>query len=381
VCHTTLRYHTYMKRLGELLLEKGAVTVAELHTALEACQRSGGRLGTHLLRFGFVRERELLEALAEQYGVSFVPESLLLKADVAVAEAIPIDMARRLQAIPFDLLQGKLQVAMMNPRDAAALEEIGSHCGRMVEAHVATESAVAKALTRHSGGMFELANDVESEVPKTEWDELWEGARVGSQEMLEIAAETGTTSGRRLQLATYPGLAPLVEASIPPSDTTVDEATFSKMLLETSSRDEVGELLLRHLACFLTRLALFAVHKERIVGWMAKGESVVVDDVQSLSMPLDLPSVFQNLGRGGAYHVGTLPEGEANLAIARCLGEPPPAEVIALPVRVRDRAVAFTVGDVPGRPALSVPIQNLLNAVSKAGVAFEILLLRGKLQS
>ena len=72
-----------MRRLGELLLEKGAIAIAELHTALEACHRTGGRLGTQLLRFGFVDERALLEALSEQHGVPSVPESVLLKASVS----------------------------------------------------------------------------------------------------------------------------------------------------------------------------------------------------------------------------------------------------------------------------------------------------------
>ena len=45
-----------MKRLGEILLERGAIAITELHTCLEACHHSGGRLGTQLLKFGFVDE-------------------------------------------------------------------------------------------------------------------------------------------------------------------------------------------------------------------------------------------------------------------------------------------------------------------------------------
>jgi len=58
-----------MKRLGEILLERGAIAIAELHTGLEACHYSGGRLGTQLLKFGFVDEHALLEALSEQLEV------------------------------------------------------------------------------------------------------------------------------------------------------------------------------------------------------------------------------------------------------------------------------------------------------------------------
>ena len=58
-----------MKRLGEILLDRGAIGVTELHTGLEACHYSGGRLGTQLLKFGFVDEHALLEALSEQLNV------------------------------------------------------------------------------------------------------------------------------------------------------------------------------------------------------------------------------------------------------------------------------------------------------------------------
>ena len=54
-----------MQRLGEILIAKGVLSLPELHTALETCHRTGGRLGTQLLEFGYVEERVLLEALSK----------------------------------------------------------------------------------------------------------------------------------------------------------------------------------------------------------------------------------------------------------------------------------------------------------------------------
>ena len=58
-----------MQRLGEILIERGVLSLTELHTALETCHRTGGRLGTQLLEFGYVEEGMLLEALSKQLGV------------------------------------------------------------------------------------------------------------------------------------------------------------------------------------------------------------------------------------------------------------------------------------------------------------------------
>ena len=61
-----------MQRLGEILIEEGVLSLTELHTALETCHRTGGRLGTQLLEFGYVEERMLLDALSRQLGVPSV---------------------------------------------------------------------------------------------------------------------------------------------------------------------------------------------------------------------------------------------------------------------------------------------------------------------
>ena len=86
-----------MKRLGEILIDWGAIAVSELHTGLEACRRSGGRLGTQLLKFGFVNEQTLLDALAEQYGVPSVTSRMLSKAPKDLQTSLPPALARRLQ--------------------------------------------------------------------------------------------------------------------------------------------------------------------------------------------------------------------------------------------------------------------------------------------
>ncbi|MGD8441126.1 MAG: general secretion pathway protein GspE, partial [Holophagae bacterium] len=113
-----------MQRLGEILIAKGVLSLAELHTALETCHRTGGRLGTQLLEFGYVDESMLLGALSKQLGVPSVSRVKLLHSPLEVRKLLPTDIGRRLQAVPFQTVGDQVKVAMTNPNDRAAADEI-----------------------------------------------------------------------------------------------------------------------------------------------------------------------------------------------------------------------------------------------------------------
>ena len=128
------------------MLDRGAVTVSELHTALEATHRKGGRLGTHLLRLKFVTESDLLEALEEQTGLTAVPEDMILDAKDHVREAIPMEVQRRCMAVPFARTNKQLDVAMVNPLDPESVESVRDSTDMDIRLYVASERAVAAAL-------------------------------------------------------------------------------------------------------------------------------------------------------------------------------------------------------------------------------------------
>jgi len=375
-----------MKRLGELLLERGAIDVGELHTGLEACHRSGGRLGTQLLRFGFVEERALLEALSIQFGVPFVSEGLIQKASLAVRKCLPMEVMRRLMVMPFNRHEGRLQVATINPRDPSALEELSGLTELAIEPYVATETAIQKALdelspdfvTRGGAGAGAADDGVAAPVDAARWDQLWVPPQVGPEEMLATGEHRGPAP--ELLVATYPELTPM--AGVGESEPEVlDEQGFVLRLQDARTRDEVGSLLLRHAAGMLSRVCLFAVYKGRVVGWMARGQSVVVDDVQSFDIPLETPSLFLDVYETCREFVGPIPRGQANELLVRTLGEPPPVEVVVVPIKVKGRVVAFLHADIPGEAALAVPIDELLDSVTNAGLALEILIKRAKIRS
>ncbi len=373
-----------MKRLGEILLDWGVIAVSELHTGLEACRRSGGRLGTQLLKFGFVDENSLLEALSEQYGVPAVSGRVLERAPLEVRSMIPPRVARRLQAVPFARTPEGLRVAMTNPRDPASIEEISEVTGCSIERFVSSESAILAVISESDHDFVEVVTRGEPE-PRAEpvmaafdWEQLWTPPQPQPERLLRITRRRPAPLDNVL-VATFPGLAPVAEEAGREADHEIDEVTFRRRLAEVEHRDEVGRLLLRYAAHYFGRLCLFAVHRGVVVGWMARGHGVAVDDVQSFELPLDRPALFSESLHGSDRYIGPIPIGRDNDALVRVMGEPRPAAVLLLPIRVKDHTVAFLIGDTPGEDTVAVPVEELVAAARKAGAALEVLIIRKKI--
>ncbi len=376
-----------MRRLGEILLERGAIAVAELHTGLEACRRSGGRLGTHLLRYGFVDEHTLLEALSEQFGVPSVGGRVIEHAPPEVRRAIPLEVLQRAQAAPFERSAARLRVAMINPRDPAAVDELNQHSPLPVEVYVGIETAIAGVLREleEGGAAFSVATAEPSRAPgeasgPAGWEELWTMPQLSPDDLLGLrpAARAGSET---LCVATFPGLSRVVDGEAADAEEVVDEGVFVRRLQRAEHRDDIGEVLLRYVVGFLHRLALFTVHKGQVAGWLARGQSVVVDDVQTFAADVTSPSVFRDVIESGRRHSGALLPSAVNQQLVEVLGEPAATQLLVAPVQVKGRTVACLVGDVPGEEVLAVPEHEILGAVRRAGIAFEMLIMRHKISA
>lgn len=368
-----------MKRLGEILLDRGAIAISELHTGLEACHYSGGRLGTQLLKFGFVDEHALLEALSEQLDVPWVPAAVLRRAPDKLRRMIPLHVSRRIQAVVFEKKEGHLGVAMTTPRNPAAIEEVVSYLGLDIKPHVATEVGILTALAE----IKEESTTAPAPAPdpgfvgaRDEWDRLWSPPKMRSTDLLRVHRRA---SHATVQLAsTFPGLAPVPEGTRASAVGPLEDEVYRQLLREVEHRDEVGDLLLRRAIAILDRCYLLAVHSGKVVGWLAKGAGVVVDDVQSFAVQQDAPSILsESNGLDGFW--GSIPPGEINDSLKKILGDPDPAEVGIFPVLVKNRVIAYLVGDSPGMIVPEPDRIRLADATQKAGLAFEVLILRKKI--
>jgi hypothetical protein len=373
-----------MRRLGEILLDKGALALSELHTGLEACRRTGGRLGTQLLRFGFVDERALLAALSEQYGVPSAAAEVIGRAPLVVRRLLPPGVLKRLQVVPFDRTARGVRVAMINPHDPVAADEIRQHLGDEFERYVATEIAIDEALAELDDDLVRMTVESAPEpgpgvsAEADGWDALWGPSTTDPDRLLD-RGRAAPSPGPKVRVATFPGLAS-VGAAFTDLEADLDESAYVAGLQNARHRDDVGSLLLRFAVRYLPRCALFMVHTGKAVGWLARGLAVI-DDVQSFVATIDEPSAFQVATRHGEPHAVLLGDTDVDRRLTAVLGDPPPVEIVIVPVQVKGRTVAVLVGDIPGEAVLAVPMGDLSTAAVRAGIAFEMLIMRHKIAS
>lgn len=137
------------KILGQLLVDGGAVGEEAVREALASQPSSGLRLGELLVRRGEATADMVGRALATQLGLPFAPAPLVPEAD-ALALVRP-ELARARRVVPLRATPRTLAVAMADPLDLGAVDDLRFQSGRRVEAHVATETAVLEALERGYG--------------------------------------------------------------------------------------------------------------------------------------------------------------------------------------------------------------------------------------
>jgi len=157
------------KQLGEVLLEEGLVTYEQLEEALAEQARTGRALGRVLIDLGFVGEQNLVSALAKQIGLPFVDLGDY-PVDPSAASLISDALAKRYSALPIGYEDSKLVVAMSDPANVFALDDIRTITGLEIKPVVSTRSDIHEAIARFHR-MDESVEDIASAAAE-ETDEL-----------------------------------------------------------------------------------------------------------------------------------------------------------------------------------------------------------------
>lgn len=154
------------KRLGDLLVENGIISEEQLQEALVDQRKTKRKLGDLLISQGYITEQQLIEVLEFQLGI---PHVSLHKyhIDPAITQIIPESMAKRYQVLPFLKEGGKLMVAMADPLDYFAIEDLRMSTGFRIEPAISTRDELQRAIARHYG-MRDSMNQMLIELPTQE---------------------------------------------------------------------------------------------------------------------------------------------------------------------------------------------------------------------
>jgi type IV pilus assembly protein PilB len=138
-----------------MLVSSGLITDDQLKKALSTQKMEGGRLGSILVKLGFVQEDKLMTFLSKQYGVPYVDLSKF-QINPAVIKHIPPDVAQKYRIMPINRSGATITIAMVDPSNIFAIDDIKFMTGYNVEAVVATEGAIVDAIKRYYGGAKSL---------------------------------------------------------------------------------------------------------------------------------------------------------------------------------------------------------------------------------
>jgi type IV pilus assembly protein PilB len=163
-------------RIGELMVKNGLITMDQLAKAVEEQKRHGGKLGTILVRMGILEERELLEFLSRQFRIRAV-ELNHAQIQPELIKLIPSNLAKKLMILPIKREGATLTVAMCDPAQLSALDDIKFMTGYNIEPVLVKESSLVEALKRYYGGkgLEEKPESIEAKDyfhPETEAHEI-----------------------------------------------------------------------------------------------------------------------------------------------------------------------------------------------------------------
>jgi Type II secretion system (T2SS), protein E, N-terminal domain len=349
-------------KLGTLLLRNAAIGLSQLEAALRNQVLYGGRLGTNLVELGFIDLELLSTYLAELSGFPVASPSLLETADKALLDKLGADDAHRLRAVPLHYLgagTASVAVALVEPDDVHALTTLEQRLGAQVTPYVVPELRALYYLERHFGTP-RRARFIRTARAGTDPGDLVGDDRRKIQPAGGLAMPPTLTLEPRRRRASQ---APLTHA-VP---TALSYGAACERIDTASHREAIADAFVDYARGRCDALVVMLVRDGNALGWRGyvAPPSKPTKPFEELSLPLGGASALQTAHDAGSPYLGPPPSPakpvEALLWAA--LGaNPPPLEVLVVPILVKQRAVnlvyVHTLGGTPPQ-ALITELQDL----------------------
>ena len=135
------------EKLGEILVRNGTISEEQITRALDFQKREGGLLGEILIKLGYVNEQEIVQALTAQYGFPYLPlENYDLNKDCI--GIVPENVARQYNLVPLDLIGDLLTIAMSNPLNSRAIDDLEMITKRKAQVFISTVTSINDSINK-----------------------------------------------------------------------------------------------------------------------------------------------------------------------------------------------------------------------------------------
>ncbi len=176
-----------VNRLGELLVRNKLIDEKQLAKALEEQKATGGRLGASLTKLGFLKEEDLAAFLSRQYGVPSINLNEF-EIDESVIKLIPTGVVQKYQLIPVNRAGSTLIVAMADPSNIFAIDDIKFMTGYNVEVVVTSEASIKTAIDKYYDQSASF-DDVMGDLDDIDLEVVDEGEEVDSNELARASED------------------------------------------------------------------------------------------------------------------------------------------------------------------------------------------------
>src|SRR5881296_3325780 len=181
------------RRLGDLLVAEGLITEAQLRQALAEQKGKTEKLGSILARLGFITEEQLIGFLSRQYGIPSITLSNV-DVDAETLRLVPPPIARKYEVLPVKRIGGTLTLAMADPTNVFALDDVAFMTSLQILPVVAPQAAIRKAIDKHyemvgTSSMTEMLTEITAEANVEVLEGETEGGSVDVFELKESADE------------------------------------------------------------------------------------------------------------------------------------------------------------------------------------------------
>jgi len=161
------------KSIGEMFVASGKITEDQLRRAIEVQKKNGKKLGEVLSDLGYVSQRGVYEMLARQFGVSFI-DLTTLTISKEMAKILPRSIARKYNLVPISSDDESIHVAMADPRNFVAIDEVRLSTKRKVIPMLANEESISRAINELYGSQSaeKALKDLDSSVRASDADQF-----------------------------------------------------------------------------------------------------------------------------------------------------------------------------------------------------------------
>ncbi len=371
-------------KLTQYLLDKGYVNEEQCSEALQRQVIFGGKIGTNLMELYYISEEQLLEALGQTCHIPTADPEKLKNIDPDIIRQIPEDLAQKYKVVPFEYDKGRIHLAMLNPTDMEAIDEISFITGKVIKPFVTTEMKMGFLLEKNYKIQRErrfISIPEEEMKRRQEWEEKKkrEQEQTAAEQQAPIQESPAPVSSdpAPARVSPPPETEEVVETQPALDLTNFDGA--SQGLAGAGNREEIANTLLTFANFLLERVVLFIIKGEEIQAWKTGGVWKSPDMIDKIRFPSKEMSLFRDVSESNKPYKGSLLEIDIHKKIIETLGAPFPKEVITFPLAIRKKVFCLLYGDNAISNDPFRDLQEIQKITLKSALSFEILILKAKI--